>query len=254
MFSKDFIIETAIGEIGTSTGWYGVTFGRKNSSNEFSFLLSGNGNYKFRKFDNDVYKEIIPLTFASSIKTGTNAENIVKIVKSGSLIRFYINNTYVNEAPFERFFGNKFGYTIYFDRKINADYLDIKYQTETYNNPPVIVITDPIVEEVRGFKIVEANTITVKGKATDTDGIYSITVNGKEAVVSENGNFVANVPLGYGKNDLIVKATDLKQASSSKTFVIKRNSPEIINTDVTNNDTKETLDIGFGKYYALIKN
>ncbi len=249
---KDFIIETSLGEINTSTGWYGVTFGRKNSSNEFSFLLSGNGNYKYRKFDNDVYKEIIPLTFASSIKTGTNATNILKIVKSGSLIRFYINNTYVNEAPFERFFGNKFGYTVYFERKINADYLDIKYQTESFNTPPIITITEPYVEEVRGFKIVEANTITVKGKATDVDGIFSITVNGKEAVVSENGTFVANVPLGYGKNDLIVKATDLKQASSTKSFVIKRSSPEIIDTDVTNNDTKETLDIGFGKYYALV--
>ncbi|WP_445750174.1 hypothetical protein [Polaribacter sp.] len=251
--TKDFIIETSIGEINTSTGWYGVTFGRKNSSNEFSFLLSGNGNYKFRKFDNDAYKEIIPLTFASSIKTGSNAENVIKIVKSGSLIRFYINNTYVNEAPFQRFFGNKFGYTIYHDRKIDADYLDIKYQTESYNNPPVIVITDPVVEEVRGFKIVEANTITVRGKASDTDGIFSITVNGKEATVSENGTFVANVPLGYGKNDLIVKATDLKQASSTKSFVIKRNSPEVDNNkNVTINDTKETLDIGFGKYYALI--
>jgi hypothetical protein len=250
--SKDFIIETSLGEINTSTGWYGITFGRKNSSNEFSFLLSGNGNYKFRKFDNDVYKEIIPLTFAAAIKTGNNVENIVKIVKSGSLIRFYINNTYINEAPYERFFGNKFGYTIYFDRKITADYLDIKYQTNSYNNPPVIVITDPIVEEVRGFKIVEANTLTVKGKATDDDGIYSITVNGKEASVSENGTFIANVPLGYGKNDLVVIATDLKQASSTKNFVVKRSSPEIINTDVTINDTKETLDIGFGKYYALI--
>lgn len=250
--SKDFIIESKIGEINTSTGWYGITFGRKTSSNEFSFLLSGNGNYKFRKFDNDVYKEIIPLTFAAAIKTGSNAENVVKIVKSGSLIRFYINNTYVNEAPFEKFFGNKFGYTIYYDRKIAVDYLDIKYQTESYNNPPVIVITEPFVEEVRGFKIVEAKNITVKGKATDADGIYEITINGKEASVSADGTFVANVPLGYGKNDLIVKATDVKQASSTKSFVIKRNSPEIINTDVTNNDSKETLNVGFGKYYALI--
>jgi len=250
--SKDFIIESAIREENTSTGWYGITFGRKNSSNEFSFLLSGNGNYKFRKFDNDVYKEIIPLTFSSVIKTGTNALNVIKIVKSGSLIRFYINNTYVSETPFERFFDNKFGYTIYFDRKIGAEYLDIKYQTDSYNNPPVIVITEPIVEEVRGFKIVEAKSITVKGKATDADGIFEITVNGKEASVSEDGTFFVSVPLGYGKNDLIVKATDLKQASSTKSFVIKRNSPEIIDADITNVDKKENLDIGFGKYYALI--
>jgi len=99
---------------------------------------------------------------------------------------------------------------------------------------------------------VEAKSITVKGKATDADGIFEITVNGKEASVSEDGTFFVSVPLGYGKNDLIVKATDLKQASSTKSFVIKRNSPEIIDADITNVDKKENLDIGFGKYYALI--
>ena len=64
-----------------------------------------------------------------------------------------------------------------------------------------------------------AKRIQVKGKATDADGIYEITINGIEANVSENGSFTADVPLKYGKNDLVVKATDLKQASSTKTFI-----------------------------------
>lgn len=251
--SKDFIIETEISPMGSSSeGMYGLTFGRKNGANEFSFLISDNGSYKYRKFDNDVHSEIIPLTNSSAIKTGANQSNKIKVVKSGRLLRFYINDQYINEAPFQNFFDNKLGYTIYYDKKIAVDFLNIKYQTETYNDPPTIVILEPDVEEKRGFKIVEAKNILVKGIATDADGIYEITINDVEASVTENGTFTANVPLKYGKNDLIVKASDLKRASSTKSFVIKRNSPNI-DTDVTiNNDEKEDLDIGFGKYYALV--
>ncbi len=250
--SKDFIIETSLSRVtNSSQGLYGITFGRKNSSNEYSFLLSGNGSYMYRKFDNDVYKKIIPFTETSAIKNGINDFNKIKIVKSGNLLRFFINDQYVNETPFEPFFGKKFGYTMYYDKKIAVDYLDIKYQSSNFNNPPVVVITSPNVELKRGFKIVKTKRIQVRGKATDADGIFEITVNGIEANVSDDGTFIANVPLKYGKNDLVVKATDMKQSSSTKTFTIKRNSPNIDNTIITENTT-EKLDIGFGKYHALI--
>ncbi|QTD37904.1 caspase family protein [Polaribacter batillariae] len=249
---KDFVIETAISRITNSnSGLYGVTFGRKNSANEYSFLFSGNGSYMFRKFENNVYKKIIPFTETPAIKVGKDFSNKLKIVKSGGLLRFYINDQYVNETAFEPFFGNKLGYTIYHDKKIAIDYLKVNYQSASFNNPPVVVISEPNVELKRGFKIVEAKKILVRGTATDSDGIYEITINGVEANVSENGTFSANVPLKYGKNDLVVKATDMKQASSTKTFVVKRNSANINNGDVTENNN-EKLDIGFGKYYALI--
>ncbi|MGJ8743178.1 hypothetical protein [Polaribacter sp.] len=247
--SKDFIIETSISEVKNSiSGLYGITFGRKNSANEYSFLISGS-SYLYRKFVENKYTKIIPFTESTAIKTGKNGINIIKIVKSGNLLRFYINNQYVNETAFEPFFGDKFGYTLYYDKKIAVDYLNIKYQTSSFNNPPIVAITEPNVDEKRGFKIVKTKRIFVRGKATDSDGIYEITINGIEANVKEDGTFTAQVPLKYGKNDLIVKATDLKQASSTKSFTIKRNSPEII---TNNTDKEEVIDIGFGKYYALI--
>ena len=250
---KDFVIETSISTpLSDASGLYGITFGRKNSSNEYSFLISTNGSYLYRKFDNDKYTKIIPFTSNDAIRTGAGATNKIKIEKHGSLIRFYINDQYMNEAPFQPFFGNKFGYTVYFKQKIVVDNLNIKYETKsTYNDPPIVVITEPTVELKRGFKIVEAKRITVRGKATDSDGIFEIMVNGVEANVSEDGSFVASVPLKYGKNDLVVKATDIKQATSTKTFTIKRKSPEIDEVVVENkNETK--IDIGFGKYHALI--
>lgn len=251
--SKDFIIETSVSRQKTgATGLYGLTFGRKNSSNEFTFLISTNGSYMFRKFDNDVYKKIIPFTSDDAVKTGVGQANKIKIVKSGRLLRFYINGKYMNEAPFENFFGNKLGFTAYHEQKIAIDYLNIKYQTSSYNDPPVVVITEPDVDLKRGFKIVKTKRIQVRGKATDKDGIYEVLINGVDATVNEDGTFYANVPLKIGSNDLVVKATDIKQASSTKTFRIKRKSPDVDTNPVVTVDKVDKLDIGFGKYYALL--
>ena len=79
-------------------------------------------------------------------------------------------------------------------------------------------------------------------------------VYGVDAMVYEDGTFIANVPLKIGSNKLVVKATDIKQASSTKRFNIKRKSPDI---DITKPDLivkkeDKLLNIGFGKYYALI--
>lgn len=252
---KDFIIETSISrQKAGASGLYGITFGRENASNEFTFLISTNGSYMFRKFDNDKYNKIIPFTSDNIIKTAIGQANKIKIVKSGKLLRFYINGKYMNEAPFENFFGNKLGFTAYHEQKIAVDYLNIKYQTNTYNDPPVVVISEPNVDLTRGFKIVKTKKIQVKGKVTDKDGIYEVLVNGVDAMVYEDGTFVANVPLKIGSNELVVKATDIKQASSTKRFNIKRKSPDI---DITKPDLivkkeDKLLNIGFGKYYALI--
>jgi hypothetical protein len=250
--SKDFAIETSMSrEKYGASGLYGITFGRKNSSNEFTFLISSKGNYSFRKFENNKYESIIPSTYSKTIKTGIGQKNKIKIVKSGNLLRFYINGQYMNEATFENFFGNKLGYTVYYEQKVNIDYLDVKYQSSAYNAPPVVVITEPDVDLKRGFKIVKTKKIPVRGKATDKDGIYEVLINGVDATVQEDGSFFANVPLKIGTNELVVKATDIKQASSTKRFTIKRKSPDVdVDKPVVVN--KEKLDVGFGKYYALL--
>ena len=248
---KDFIIETAMSkELSGGSGLYGLTFGRKNSSNEYTFLISTNGSYMFRKFDNDQYSKIIPFTTNDAVKTGIGETNTLKIVKSGQLLRFYLNGSYLNEAAFEGFFGDQLGYTVYHEQKIAVDYLSIKYQTNSYNDPPLVVITEPDVDLKRGFKIVKTKKIVVRGKASDKDGIYEVLVNGVDAQVFEDGSFIANVPLKIGSNELVVKATDIKQSSATKSFTIKRKSPEIevVQTDLT----IPTIDPGFGKYYALL--
>ncbi len=251
--SKDFIIETTMSrQKSGASGLYGLTFGRKNSSNEFTFLISTNGSYMYRKFDNDKYSAIIPFTDSEAVKTGIGQKNKLKIVKSGSLLRFYLNNQYLNEAPFQNFFGNSIGYTVYYEQKISVDNLEIKYQTNSYNDPPLVTISEPDVDLKRGFKIVKTKKISVRGKAEDKDGIYEVLINGVDATVQEDGTFYANVPLKIGSNELVVKATDIKQASATKRFTIRRKSPDVVvNPDVVVKK-EDKLNVSIGKYYALL--
>ena len=250
--SRDFIIETSLTRLSsTSKGSIAFVFGRQNNTNEFDLFLSKDGSYLFRKLENDVSNKLIPWTETSALNTQSYQANKIKIVKSNNLLRIYINDQYVNEAPYSKFFGDYIGFSVYNNQEISIDYLNVTYPSSSFNTPPEVVITEPVVQ--RGFKIVKTKKVLVKGKATDKDGIYEITINGIEAVVAENGTFTANVPLKYGANDLIVKATDMKQASSTKKFTIKRKSPDVVVDDVVvdNNDNINSGK-GFGEYYALL--
>ena len=101
---------------------------------------------------------------------------------------------------------------------------------ETPNDPPVITITEPVLS--RGFKVVEAPQIKVVGYAQDADGISEVTVNGTRANVDQTGAFFAYVSLQEGDNQITVKATDNKFASSTKSFMLNKPA-DIIKTTVS---------------------
>lgn len=248
--SRDFIIETSVTRLtSNSKSPIAFVFGRKNNTNEFDLFLSSSGSYLLRKLKNDNSEKLIPWTSSSALNTQTYQANKIKIVKSGNLLRIYINDQYVNEAPYTEFFGNYMGFSVYDKQEISIDYLNVTYPSASFNTPPKVVITEPVVQ--RGFKIVKTKRILVKGKATDKDGIYEVIINGVDANISDDGSFTANVPLKIGTNDLIVKATDLKQASSTKKFTIKRKSPDVVDDPVVVKKDKK-INTGFGKYYALL--
>ena len=249
--SRDFIIETSITRLTSDTkGSISFVFGRKNNTNEFDLFLSKGGSYLLRKLVNDKSNKLIPWTSSSALNTQTYQANKIKIVKSNKLLRLYINDQYVNEAPYSEFFGNYIGFSVYNKQEISIDYLNVSYPSASFNTPPEVVIVEPVVQ--RGFKIVKTKKIVVRGKATDKDGIYEVMINGVDATISDDGSFTANVPLKIGTNDLIVKATDLKQASSTKKFTIKRKSPDVIDDDPVIVKKDKKINTGFGKYYALL--
>lgn len=94
----------------------------------------------------------------------------------------------------------------------------------------------------------------VKAKVTDESGIYDVTVNGVSTEPSRDGVFQVKVPLEIGRNEIVIRAIDLRQNSVEKKFFILRKSPS---GKVAKGDTEE-LDIVFDspktapRYFALI--
>lgn len=121
----------------------------------------------------------------------------------------------------------------------------------TDNAPPQIIITHPKVS--RGFKSVEKNKqVTITGKATCASGIFEVLINGKDASIDAQGNFSKTVLLAVGDNSFTVKATDIKQnTTTTETFVIERksNQQDVV---VVKNQTNNSGNLQTGKYYALI--
>ena len=66
--------------------------------------------------------------------------------------------------------------------------------------------------------------IEVRGSASDESGIYKIRVNNEEAEVSADGTFRRNLRLAYGRNNIQILATDLKDNTAEMNFVIQRAS------------------------------
>jgi len=99
------------------------------------------------------------------------------------------------------------------------------------------------------------NNIAIKGKASDEDGVYAVVINGIDATLNADGTFDANIPLSVGKNEIAIRATDVRQNSVEKKFFILRKAGQ----GASSKGEAEELDLLFNetekrapKYYALI--
>ena len=253
--TRNFEITAEIKKIsGVNNYGYGLTWGRKDTNNQYIYTISGSGYYKIRKLKQGNSMLLQDWKKSNYINKGNNATNVLTIRKNNNTLNFYINNNFVASKEFTPFYGNKLGFIIYANQKISINKINVKYlKTNIKNIPPTIVIYEPAV--TRGFKIVKAKRITVKGKATDADGVYEVTVNGIDASLQADGSFVTQIPLRVGDNNLNVKATDLKYNSSITKFKIKREVKPVVIVDPNidnNNIKKKEINTNGGTYYAIL--
>lgn len=169
-----------------------------------------------------------------------------------------------------------------FELLSDIQHFTVKKFEVTDTNPPVIVLTQPsnvpLVgrESTRGRPYAQSSiglddkrlrslasgeefattddNMVIKGTVTDKSGIYEVAVNGIDANVAGNGSFDATIPLAIGKNEIIIRAVDLRQNSVEKKFFVLRKSES---GKIAKGDTEE-LDLVFDqhkappKFYALI--
>ena len=87
--------------------------------------------------------------------------------------------------------------------------------------PPVITLLSPSLSKDSIAKS-ETRTLIVKGKVEDAGGIFAIMVNGVEAKVSADGQFLAEIPQAFGRNIVRVIATDVSLNNTRLQFYSER--------------------------------
>ncbi|MCU0450879.1 MAG: tetratricopeptide repeat protein [Bernardetiaceae bacterium] len=118
--------------------------------------------------------------------------------------------------------------------------------------PPVIDIYTPSLS--RGVDAVRYDQeTTVTGRARDNSGVESVIVNGVTAQLATNGDFLAKIKIGAGRNQVIVVARDKRGNQAEKAFFteLKANNngseAPVVNPVVTKHEIT-----GLGTNYALL--
>ena len=136
-------------------------------------------------------------------------------------------------------------------KKLTQKTLDERNARLFDKEPPRISITSPNLAETRGVGVVRLDeNVTIAGVAQDNSGVKEVVVNGNNAQLRPNGEFDVQLPLGQGKNQITVIATDLKGNKAEQSFVIERPMKETV--AVANTNTPKETTSTYGKNYALL--
>jgi tetratricopeptide (TPR) repeat protein len=132
--SGDFMLESTITKRGgIEDNAYEIVWGLKDIDNCYKFGVSGDGGYIYSKFQYGKWQAIIDWTDSPYVNQG-NSTNTLAIVKSGDLLKFYINDHFVNTTPYQKFFGNNIGFALNKNISIEVDDLIVTQL------PPEIVL------------------------------------------------------------------------------------------------------------------
>ena len=106
--NRDFVIEcTMTKKRGDAS--YGITWGADGVGSRYNFMIYSKGTYSIQKWTN--YEVVSFATDTSSYAIRPDfSPNKLSVKKEGSVLMFYINDTYLQEIPFEPFFGPKIGF------------------------------------------------------------------------------------------------------------------------------------------------
>lgn len=121
--NSDFSIVANIAKIGGFDGdGYGLCWGKKDKDNSFTFTISGKGVYEIGKWEYGKWQYISRRESRAINKW--DAVNKIEINKKGSRILFLINDSLVENQPFEQFFGSRIGFVVYNKMKVKiSDFL-----------------------------------------------------------------------------------------------------------------------------------
>lgn len=109
---RDFMIEVSMEHIMSSGPFsYGFVFGAKDVLNNYSFQIVGNGMYSVRKDTDGVSRELAGGNIPG-VEIRTDAPNIIKVLRQGSEVYFFVNDHFIHGVSNMTFFGDRTGFIL----------------------------------------------------------------------------------------------------------------------------------------------
>ena len=106
--SRDYVIESTMTKKSGDVS-YGITWGADGVGSRYNFVINSSGTYSIHKwtsYDVSFYANSI----SSYAIKGDYSANKLTIKKEGRTLKFYVNDTYLQDLPYESAFGKKFGF------------------------------------------------------------------------------------------------------------------------------------------------
>lgn len=92
-------------------------------------------------------------------------------------------------------------------------------QVQDKSKPSIKLNSPELIQNI--YRTAEAN-VTIRGKATDPEGIFTVNISGKNANLKADGSFMARVKLKIGRNKIRINTTDINDNISNKEFFVIR--------------------------------
>lgn len=129
---KNFELETAVTELaGTADNGSGIFWGATGRKNLYRFVVASKGYFCIGRYKRGSYKPITKWIKHEAVKTGFGVANVLKISKSNSGLRFYVNQKLVytiSPGDFEMkypFMGNFVGLVAFWKKEAKFDYFKL---------------------------------------------------------------------------------------------------------------------------------
>jgi WD40 repeat protein len=120
---KDFVIKTSIAHIsGADDEGFGLLWGLEDLDNYFSFNVTAGGHYRVNEETDGEWTDLVEWTEAPEI-VSSNSAYVMTVEKRGGDMRFSCNDVLLHERPFESFFGDQVGVSIWGRQFIAVDWL-----------------------------------------------------------------------------------------------------------------------------------
>ncbi len=104
---------------------YGIVFGFKDTNNFFSFLLSGDGHYRYGEKRSGKFESITGWVRHPAIREGNGASNRLAVHRRGGALFLFVNGTVVDRVPAKRLKGDKVGFQLNRKQAVSIDSLRV---------------------------------------------------------------------------------------------------------------------------------